>query len=485
MNKIIISNLKNIKKMEFYVPQKKGVYIITGNNGCGKTSLLVCLYRIGYNLAFSENFKSTRKTSLIDEYADSTIRYCTDKGEVTFVKRAQRWSPTTKGKKYEILKSFNFSSVSYIRADGDRVEPTRKQLEERKPKKAAKDLIDNMNFILRTNKYNSLVSIKIGQGRSREIYLIKKSKTSFYSEKQFSLGELVTLKIVRDVLNAKENSLFLIDEVEMALHPRAQKNLVEFLKNQAKEKKLTVLISTHSSAIVKSVAKENVIFLQHDSNDNVEVISPCYPSVALQDIEFEDNISPERLFLVEDQNAKYVLDAMINRLYKEMPTLLRARYFIVPIGGYQQVIDFLNNTDDTIFTNTKVTAFLDKDVQDEHADIIDAQPKKSQIKFLPCTPEVGVIRLFSSDLYIRSDEFKNYSGYTVDISDIMESKEYKDFNKTNERDRAKDQLAYIVSKISAKVGKNPDVVRNVIYMYYVEKIDTNDLKVRLCQVLNS
>ena len=40
---VTINNLKGIKKLVFDVPMK-GAFVITGANGCGKTSLLTVLH---------------------------------------------------------------------------------------------------------------------------------------------------------------------------------------------------------------------------------------------------------------------------------------------------------------------------------------------------------------------------------------------------------------------------------------------------------
>ena len=41
MFKIKLRNIKGIKKMDFPFPERKGVYVLTGANGSGKTSLLI------------------------------------------------------------------------------------------------------------------------------------------------------------------------------------------------------------------------------------------------------------------------------------------------------------------------------------------------------------------------------------------------------------------------------------------------------------
>ena len=55
MKKITIKKTKNIKNLEFVFPQSKGVYLIVGPNGVGKTTLLVCIDRICNKNALQED----------------------------------------------------------------------------------------------------------------------------------------------------------------------------------------------------------------------------------------------------------------------------------------------------------------------------------------------------------------------------------------------------------------------------------------------
>ena len=43
MKKITLDNTKNIRHLEFVLPERPGVYLLVGPNGSGKTTLLVCL----------------------------------------------------------------------------------------------------------------------------------------------------------------------------------------------------------------------------------------------------------------------------------------------------------------------------------------------------------------------------------------------------------------------------------------------------------
>ena len=71
--KINIRNLKNITSLDYTIPDNAGVYVITGLNGCGKTSLLVAINRITYPNAFRDYYLQARGD--VDTYSGVKILY--------------------------------------------------------------------------------------------------------------------------------------------------------------------------------------------------------------------------------------------------------------------------------------------------------------------------------------------------------------------------------------------------------------------------
>ena len=58
---IKIKNIKSIVDLSYSLPASSGVYLLTGANGTGKTTLLSALNRMGNNQAFAQDF-STEQT---------------------------------------------------------------------------------------------------------------------------------------------------------------------------------------------------------------------------------------------------------------------------------------------------------------------------------------------------------------------------------------------------------------------------------------
>ncbi|MEQ4917061.1 AAA family ATPase [Klebsiella quasipneumoniae] len=101
--------------------------------------------------------------------------------------------------------------------------------------------------------------------------IILQSENLKYSEAFAGSGEFAVSILVHKLIDCNKASLILLDEPEVSLHPAAQRNLMSFLSEQALKKKHQIVISTHSSSIVKDLPKEAIkLFCLNDKLGKVE-----------------------------------------------------------------------------------------------------------------------------------------------------------------------------------------------------------------------
>lgn len=79
-------------------------------------------------------------------------------------------------------------------------------------------------------------------------------------------GEFLVATIVREIEKASNNSIVLIDEPEVSLHPRAQYKLIEYFLDAIKRKHIQMIATTHSEHIVEMLPKEAIICLRKNEN---------------------------------------------------------------------------------------------------------------------------------------------------------------------------------------------------------------------------
>lgn len=399
---IVLKNIKNIKELVFPFPQKKGVYVLTGGNGSGKTSLLTALSRLGNRNAFAHY----RSNKFIDRYNHASVEYITPEGNVNYVHGAQRWVPTPK-RNSSILSLFPFHNTRFITAAGTRFY-TQEQLGGSNVRytNASSYIKDAMNDIMGTNKFSNLQYVTIGviRGRQRnphrdnKLYVVHANDIC-YSEQNFSLGERLLLNSLEELETVRPHTLVLIDEVELSLHPIAQVKFYDFLERQAKEKELCIILSTHSSTLIKHA--KNRIYLEN-INGIVKTITDCYPSYILRTISSSDDRRPDFVFLVEDVMAKVYLEVILKRYMASIERSMT--YTVLPIGGWPEVVKFEERIASLGYRKEMTQAFLDADVQGAMQFIRRKGNEKSQAD------------LEVESLFLRNDENISYLDITPELA---------------------------------------------------------------------
>lgn len=397
--KVILRNIKNIRELEFPFPERKGVYVLSGANGSGKTSLLVALYRLGRTSAFAY----FRSHQTIDQYKNSSVEYISPSGKVVYTHRNVKWVPTPK-KNDKILHTFPFTDTKFISTSGNRFY-TQNQLKEGTiPYVPASDYIKSaMNEIMDTTKFADLhyVTVDIIKGkqqvphRSDKLYVIKKNDV-YYSEQNFSLGERLLLNTLDELETVQPNTLVLIDEVELSLHPTAQIKFCEFLEKEADKKNLCIIISTHSIELISRIRPDNVYYIKNHFDDSLEIMNPCYPAYVTKFL--YNHSGYDRLILVEDDLAKDI----IWRVIRENNFISNQLIHILPCGGWRQVLQIADDMvrNNLMGSHTSILVILDKDVKDEAKLYIEERNIATTIP-LNFLPVESLEKFLRQNLYVK------------------------------------------------------------------------------------
>ena len=493
MYKITLKNIKSINYLEFSFPDKNGVYLLTGGNGCGKTTLLIALNRLGDNLAFSKNIKTS--TAGFDSFRDAQIIYSTEHDSVIYHRAGIRWVPTPRSKS-NLIKTFPCQNILYLSTSGLRFyaqEP--KDLKDQRHNAVSDEIINPLNDILNTSKFNDLkyIKIKSPKGKQRhlhrdnKLYVIKDPKNNYYSEQNFSLGERLLLNSLDFIEKIKERSLLLIDEVELALHPIAQIKFYDYLTKIAKEKKLTVILSTHSSSLIKHA--KHRIYLENN-NGQVSVLNNCYPAYILRDIATEEDFRPDFIFLVEDIMAQRYMHYLLSKYLKEINSKIICK--IIPVGGHKQVIELMEKYPTLSYPKSKIQSMLDADVKDTYKEVSKKSDKtdadaayidlfrrnKNNISFLKITPELRTWEWLLRNPNILQQNIESKYGrqsfYVSTIVQKIEEEEAINKNSNNLRNWAKGCFKNLASKVCPQIKDfNEADLYKCIFESYVEDFTSN------------
>jgi len=118
-----------------------------------------------------------------------------------------------------------------------------------------------------------------------------------YTNFNMGAGEEVIISLISRLVELPDYSLVLIEELELGLHPKAQKILIEKLFHIVFTKKHQLIFTTHSPFLFDAMPKEGRILLRKPK-ESLEVIYE--PSSSLAFSELTGDTQKELTVYVED-----------------------------------------------------------------------------------------------------------------------------------------------------------------------------------------
>lgn len=466
---ITIIKTKGIGNLEFSLPHKSGVYLLVGGNGAGKTTILTALHRICDGNAFSRTFRSSVESKTVDRYKESRITYRVDGNKVSFSKKEKKWAPTPKSNGF-VLSEFGFLDSVFIKASDSRLSPREEEIRKGNLEPADEEIKSIMNRLFDTERFSSMQRLRNTFGRGRaftHFYVMDDGRKGYYSEKSFSTGELAMLRLVERTRDIAPSSLILLDEAELALHPRVQLRLLDYLSQLAAEKNLTVFVSTHSPTMIRASRPAQIMLLSEDAEGSLTVETPCHPAYAMGFVdEFDDN-APDYVLCVEDVKAQLILREVLGQfLYTPgNEHLQRLQYRIIPVAGWKQTLEFVRRSSGMLFCHSCVRAVLDADVFERTPDDTDSSYQRKQayvvnysdVAFsLGVTPEVGIVSALEKKNPQVLRQIRD--SFHADFASFVQSDEYVSCKKKNPRSEAKAKLDLILAYLSSRCAQPEDVI---------------------------
>lgn len=467
--KVKIENLKSIKNLEINLPFQKGVYLICGENGLGKSTFFSALSRLVYKGALTSYFKNignseTRITFQLEDKVDEWVK-------------KPNWQRENHKNDEIFIKGFYEGSFIF----GNRFSDANKNLLSKihQLQKNPNDLteadsfiIENLGYILKDNQsyYNSLKKIKY-KNKSEE-YGFKNTpyfweiNNELIFQMSMSSGEYLLINLLHFIYekisylkrhNQNELSLILLDEIELALHPSAQIRLLEFLNNQAENNNLCVYCATHSTQIINKIKPNNIFYLENLPNSEVAIRNPCYPAYITRDMYTNDGF--DYILLVEDRLAKLVVEKTIKNIQSQNKYKL---INIIPCGGWEKTLELQSyfSKNKIAGENCKIISILELDIKDK------AKRKNANLPktFLPIDSVEKYLKK-----YLTDDTSFNQSLYD-EISNIYISRGLKDilsdykknFPSDNDGKRLYTMLQSCASDIDIDINKFNDEICTII-----------------------
>lgn len=363
--------------------------VIVGKNGSGKTTVMKTIKLLSKKQIPQDEFFET----VIDDggFQNADILYTLD-GQILHYKRLRQNEWGKEGEipeKFDITyiqtktmvgaidKSFLYDNIGKNTARIQKVEYVIKQSRklkqnprsnsERKQRHfLSSNAIEIVNYILQGNvKSIEVVRHKYYSGTWGTSVIFNDGNQ--YSEYNAGSGEFVIASMVDQIQGVPSESVLLLDEPEVSLHPGAQKRLICYILEVIKKKKLQVIITTHSTTIVEKLPKTAIKCFRKIENDIIIIEEQVLYQNAF--LELESDIIDKKHIIVEDDLAKRIIEHILEA--EGLSRLLQVEFYP---GGASNIKKY------TILTYSKTR------VNNRYI-IFDGDQKKDEVPDLSRIPE--------------------------------------------------------------------------------------------------
>ena len=192
-----------------------------------------------------------------------------------------------------------------------------------------------------------------------------------------SLLDFIHNVVVEGSLPKERPVLMLLDEIELALHPKAVGKFLDLLEQLIKDySNLTVILTTHAPEVIRRIKPSNTYMLEN-ADGHVSCQTNVYPAYTIRELYTHDTY--DFLILCEDTVTKSFVNHVIDK------NNLRAgkRIHITPVGSWKNVLklhdDLAGNF--AVGQGTTLVSILDGDVIDRCNENPEYKPLKKA--FLP------------------------------------------------------------------------------------------------------
>lgn len=161
---------------------------------------------------------------------------------------------------------------------------------------------------------------KLAEAADNNVYKFCAGGVCNYSSFNTASGEDVLVNLLGQILHLPDNSLILIDELEVGLHPKIQRRLMDVLFIISQQQHKQFVITSHSYAVIDSVPQESRLFIQNNGgNYEAKAGMSTYETLTRMDSE----AFPVTMVYVEDEESKKIVDNAISEVNAANPGFAR------------------------------------------------------------------------------------------------------------------------------------------------------------------
>ncbi|PKG38453.1 AAA family ATPase [Psychromonas sp. Urea-02u-13] len=352
---IQIHNVQHIKELKFSADLSDSKLIcIVGKNGVGKTTLI----RSIKNIQSTDTFQKTASPYIFNE--NSQISYSIDEEVYDFTYNSKLRMIDSKAIVPKHIKDNIFVELpmphgnrfTHFQKLGDVDAELRKSIP-LKDYSEPHELISFLASIYGHSKFSQLKEVTI---KGKKYYFVLKENDFYIREDYLSSGEYFVINLYKMIQS--KCKCIVIDEIDISLDSSAQVNLVNELRRLCQQYEISIIFTTHSLALMKTLESEELHYMEADNNV-ISLTNKSYHYVKSVLFGFH---GWDKYILTEDkvleQYLLYILPSQDITPYK---------YKVIYVGGGTQVVSLMERNSDNNFlaTESNVICVLDGDQRNE------------------------------------------------------------------------------------------------------------------------
>ena len=392
IEKVHIKNIKGIKDLELSFKKNNkilDVIVLAGVNGSGKTTILESIKdffnnknvnydepkksNVNLNIFFEEFEK--KKIKEVEKSSNNNKRplwafFSSLQNYKIYIKRSDKhyhthiakkfdippkiiYVPaenkfeeiqtysTTLSKEYEFINTINSNVIrdipSYIATRRNYLATIEEDLT---MKEVTNKVVNEINGIFSILELD--VKLKGFSKDEKTLPIFENSAGEEFDINDLSSGEKqLFLRTLSIKMLEPKNSIILIDEPELSLHPKWQQRIIEVYKKIGENNQ--IIVATHSPHILGSVSNENIFILYRNENGKIEAKTgdELYSSYG----------QPVDRVLKDIMGLKSVRTPKIDRDIQELRKLVDENKYETDefIEKYNKLLKILGNTDEDLF----------------------------------------------------------------------------------------------------------------------------------------
>ena len=392
IEKVHIKNIKGIKDLELSFKKDNKILdliVLAGVNGSGKTTILEAIKDFFYNKylnfngpeksnvnldIFFENFEKNKieeaekssdnykhalwdffgtlqsynlyRKNSNDYYRNQIAKRFDIPPKIIYVPAENKFEEiqtysTTLSKEYEFINTINSNVIrdipSYIATRRNYLATIEEDLT---MKEITNKVVNEINGIFDILELD--VKLKGFSKNEKTMPVFENSAGEEFDINDLSSGEKqLFLRTLSIKMLEPKNSIILIDEPELSLHPKWQQRIIEVYKKIGENNQ--IIVATHSPHILGSVSNENIFILYRNENGKIEAKTgdELYSSYG----------QPVNRVLKDIMGLKSVRTPKIDRDIQELRKLVDENKYETDefIEKYNKLLKILGNTDEDLF----------------------------------------------------------------------------------------------------------------------------------------